>query len=381
MNQYQLELFNKLVSLVSLNNSFYTCTHTLHDSKYIVFTYRLASYTDFLVDGALESRGIMFEIDEHGNPIKLVSMPMEKFFNVNENPSTMNLNFNDIKVCELKADGSLISTFNKNNKLYLKSKTSIRSDVALDAYRWLRQPENLMFYDQLLELDMAGYTVNMEWCSPTNQIVISYQEPHLAVLNIRNRMDGSYLEKENIDPQYNEILNRYIQQHVPENPTEWVNAVYDITDNIEGFVIIFNSGLRAKIKTKKYSALHKLKNNITTPRRLYECILAEGVDDLRAFFYDNPTALEKINTMENYVCSLFNELVESTDHYYTQNKDLSRKDYAIKAKAELPSANHFNIAMGLYLNKQIDVKEYMLKRWKELGIKDEKYNDIIEEDI
>lgn len=48
-----------------------------------VFSYHIANYSDWILPGALECRGIMFEMDGE-KPVRIMSRPMEKFFNVGE---------------------------------------------------------------------------------------------------------------------------------------------------------------------------------------------------------------------------------------------------------------------------------------------------------
>ena len=112
MNRYQNTLYRDLLTLVEESEAFYYKDFQLADRWYRIFNYRLASYSDFLKPGALECRGIMFEIEpEHGAPKRLASLPMEKFFNLNENPFTMGLDLSTIIDFELKADGSLMSSY------------------------------------------------------------------------------------------------------------------------------------------------------------------------------------------------------------------------------------------------------------------------------
>ena len=111
MNTYQLKIFHDLMKLCDTSDSFFhkdeTIGHQEHGFKtFRMFNYRLCSYSDFLNDNALECRGIMFEMDEEGNPIRLASMPMHKFFNVNENPFTENVDFSETTHAMVKEDGS-----------------------------------------------------------------------------------------------------------------------------------------------------------------------------------------------------------------------------------------------------------------------------------
>ncbi len=368
-----VKLYNQLDELDKKTETFYSVTTKFNSNLYKIFSYRLASYTDFLNDGALESRGIMFKIDEDHNPIDLVSRPMEKFFNAFENPMVMDLNFNDVMFIEDKADGSLISSFT-DDKLYLKSKTSLISPQAIDSTSWLNTQNNL--YNEIYDLDNQGFTVNMEWCSPFNRIVLNYEKPHLQILNVRNRYTGEYLLKEDLSC-YPNILNNYIKRIECDDINSFIKEIPNMK-NIEGFVLTFKSNFKVKMKTLAYLSAHKAKDNVNSPRKLYECVLNESTDDLRSLFKDNNAVLDKITEMELFVDKTYNHLVDSVEKYYEENKHLERKEYAIKGQKELPDSNFFGLAMMKYLGKEVNYKDFMVKRWKEFGIKDITNNEGVE---
>ena len=172
MNNYQLKLYNDLIELADTDEAFFYKDFYVDETLYRVFNYRLASYTDFLKPSALECRGIMFEVKD-GLVVRLASLPMEKFFNLYENPMTMDLDLSEVDDVELKVDGSLISTYlHTDHSLRLKTKGSLESDQALDAMAFLEHPDNEEFRMQLQVLAALGYTVNMEWCAPHNRIVL-----------------------------------------------------------------------------------------------------------------------------------------------------------------------------------------------------------------
>src|SRR5574343_754850 len=188
-----MSLYNALIELVKDDDAFYFKDSVLDGLVYRVFSYRLASYEKFLKPGAMECRGIMFDITDSENPV-IKSRPMEKFFNINENPLTTGLDFKrPLKIYE-KADGSLISTYiHAGSELRLKSKTSLSSVHCMRAMEWLDKPENKELKDDIYKIALGDYTVNMEWCSPEERIVLPYPVAHLKILNIRKNSDGSYI--------------------------------------------------------------------------------------------------------------------------------------------------------------------------------------------
>lgn len=89
MNDRQQELYNNLLILCE-EDSFYFADHELDGIMYRIFNYRIASFTEFLLPDALECRGHMFRLDSDGYADALVSMPLPKFFNINEVTNNIN---------------------------------------------------------------------------------------------------------------------------------------------------------------------------------------------------------------------------------------------------------------------------------------------------
>lgn len=376
MNDYQYNLYTALMALVESNEAFYYADFEKDGVYYRIFNYRLASYSDFLVPGALECRGIMFEIDHDGDeahPFRLVSLPMEKFFNLYENPFTMDLDLTTIVSIEDKADGSLISTYIHHDDLMLKTKGSINSDQCIAAMEWLNRPENLKFKNQLHTLAWRDQTVNMEWTAPDNRIVLGYEESSLRVLNIRDNTTGDYVEYDLLKMcrnDYDEILAHWTTRFNIKDTVEFVKSIPDM-QNIEGFVVRLASGQRVKIKTTWYLALHHTKNSINSPRRLFEAVLEEATDDMKSLFHDDPLALKQIDEMEKFVEEKYNHMVDTVERFYERNKHLERKDYAILGQKELDKTMYFGLAMNKYVGKSVDYKAFLKSKWKQLGLKDE----------
>ncbi|MCK9369753.1 T4 RnlA family RNA ligase [Candidatus Dojkabacteria bacterium] len=359
MNEWQQTLYDNLRVLVDTNNAFFCLTTKRDDSIYKIYNYRLASYTDFLAPGAIEARGVMFEVDENGEAIRLASLPMNKFWNLGENPLTTNLDLEDIDSISTKSDGSLISTYLHHGELYLKSKGALFSTQAIDAMEWLNQPEHGAFKRTLQFYAESEYTVNLEWVGPSNRVVLGYTEPNLIVLNVRSFNNGHYAKE------FAEVLVRHMSPPVDLlglQPSGFVAQVPDMLDDIEGFVVKLKSGVWFKIKTLKYKKLHSCKDSITNPRGLYEAIVTEGLDDLLSLFADDKLLIKQITVEQIRVNQEYNQMASTVECFYNTNKHLDRKDYAILCR-ERVDGRYFSLAMNLYLGKPANYKEYMLKHY------------------
>ena len=319
----------------------------------------------------------MFEVDSEGNAIRLAALPQEKFFNLYENPSTMDLDLNEVESIEVKCDGSLISTYFHDGQLRLKSKGSLSSDQALDAVSWLDAHENKAYRKQLYWATVDGCTVNLEWVSPNNRIVLGYEKPHLIMLNMRDNFTGkTFYFGEEDEPISHWIAIKDVIYNPPidlqgKSPIDFVADIPNMT-GVEGFVVRFKSGLKVKVKTNWYLALHHTKDSINNPRRLFEAVLDEGIDDLRALFHEDLVAIKQIDEMEIKVDRLFNHMVKSVEDFYEENKHLDRKDYAIKGQTNVLDKRYFGLVMLKYQNKDPEYKNYLKSKWKLFGFKDEK---------
>lgn len=376
MTTFAYNTFNDLMSLVANDESFFFKDFTFEGKKYRIFNYHLASWTSFQTKGALNARGIMFDVSDEANPM-LVSLPPEKFFNYEEGGVDHTLGRIGDKM--VKMDGSLISTYEHMGKLYLKSKGSLFSSQALDAMKLLDKMGK--FKSELHAFVKEGFTVNLEYTSPENRIVIPYQKEELTVLSARSHETGENFFATKLK---NMLVNRYdeVAKYLVHfeslhlntiNQDEFVRLVRDEQMG-EGYVVEIvldeKTSYLTKIKNIKYIALHQTKDSVNSPKRLFEAIINEASDDLRAMFADDAYVLEKIAKMERHVQPIFNHIIKTVDDFYAQNATLVRKDYAIKAQKEHPEI--MGLLMNAYLQKVNNYKEYALKHRKEVfGITDE----------
>lgn len=364
MNNLQLKLFNNLIALCENNEAFFYAESMLFGQRYFIFNYRLANYSQWLHDGALECRGVTFEVNSLGNPIKLASRPFSKFFNLNENPFTMDLDLSTVTQVWDKMDGSLISTMDiGEGEIWLKSKGSLYSEQAHAANQMIRTEGYTDLYNYCVDQVAEGNTVIMEYTGPTNRIVISYEDHALTVLGVRSNASGLYAK---CDDAPRAVVNRIANI---EDTEEFVLGVADL-NGIEGYVVQLASGLRFKIKTEWYRKLHFIKDSISSQRRLFEAVVYETSDDVKAAFFDDVIAIGIIEEMEAKVSVIYNHMVDVVERYYERNKTLSQRDFAIKGQKELEKL-HFGLAMSKYIGREVDYKATMVKHRKNFGIKDD----------
>lgn len=361
--------FEELMELTNVSESFfYKDFNYIDGAIYRIFNYRLAGWEEFqTLEGAKESRGIMYRQNDNMD-WELVAMPMEKFFNAHE--GAVKHNWENPMSIMVKEDGSLISSYiDVNGNLGLKTKGALSSVQAHESMEWLRgYPE---YYEDIRQVTSNGFTINFEWVSPTNRIVLSYGQPELIILNFRNRENGSYSTinyiKEEVLGRSSVLEEFMVESIVPETDTveEFVNSIQNMTE-IEGFVIQKECGEYVKVKTEEYLVLHKTKDSVSNPKALFEVVIEDASDDLRTIFADDENVLQLINKMEKVVIPMYNRMVNRVEAFFSVNRNLDRKEFAILGQKELEKYE-FGLAMSMFVGKNVDYKKTMKKRWQSLS--------------
>ena len=363
------EHYDLLIQLTETDSEFFYAEQILDNKVYHIFNYRLASYESFMnpkvADSyiALSARGIMFDVTDKEN-IKISSRPMNKFFNI-EQGEVDRSNMKLVGYMD-KLDGSLISTYLHNGELKLKTKGSIKSEQAVAAMEWLDLPENSEMKNFLkFHTEKNNLTVNMEWTSPDNQIVLFYPESSLRILNMVNNKNGKILIAENIDKE--NLVNKdiFVKSHkIPNMSLDNIIESIRNEQGNEGYILEFfdseyNTHL-VKVKNIWYVNLHQIKSNLNTTSKIIETIIDETSDDVRVLFAEDKHFLDNITRLENVVSPRISKIEADIEKFYSDNKELSRKDYAIKAQAELQP--YMSLAMNLYIGKETNYKEFFKKQ-------------------
>ena len=372
LNEKQQKLYDELQALLAYPNSpFHKNVYVVDGRTYEVYDYRLASYMDFERPSGRECRGHTFEVKD-GQAIELVALPMEKCHNLGECPQTINLDLSQIESIEDKADGSLISTYLRNDQLFVKSKGSLNSEQAQAAQAFLNRDENKKLRARLGLVTRLGYTVNMEWCAPDNQIVVHYPEPKLVILNARDRGTFEYMKRTELFDWFEK--DQIIRRVEATDMEAYINEVPHMLGNIEGYIVRLKSGLTFKIKTNKYVSLHRLADTVRYDRLLFQAAIHGETDDLRGLFREHPEFIVLIDKMEIEARSIVNEAETKINEFYEANKHLERKDFAILCSKQQPAVRKVQLMpfiMNRYLGRDYRLIEVLSGRWKDLNFKPE----------
>ena len=365
-------LYEKLLNLCNdskFDGTFFFTDQELDGQVYRIFNYRLGGWLVFQENPeALEARGIMFNITNESEPV-LVCRPMQKFFNYAE--GNVNHEINVLYDVHEKLDGSLISSYFHNRELKLKTKGSIKSEQAINAMAWLAKDENALLRGYIHGKTLLNKTVNLEWTSPTNRIVVGYQKDALRVLSVRDNETGE-LELPTL---FDGIPSA--RQHSYSYIGELHNLIEQMYSETvgEGYVLSFireSTGkmYQVKVKNHKYCNLHKIKDSISNPEALAELIIRGQSDDVIQAFENDEITVNLILEQEKKIIPVFNEIVKDIEAFYEVNKHLDRKSFAIKATEE--RLQYMSVLMMLYTGRKVSYEDFAVKNMTKLfGVKNQ----------
>lgn len=176
-------------------------------------------------------RGITFS--KEGD---LLSLPLEKFFNINQTNETQ---FDKIKhlngkIYE-KMDGTMIHFFLYKEILFAATRSSCETDHAKLVIKLVDKDEELK--NKIIQEIKNGCTPIFEFISPLNKIVVNYDKTQLIYLVSRDRNNGSYIINDNFSNKAKTYEFDFcdIKNHL------------DI-ENFEGYVCYLENGMIVKAR-------------------------------------------------------------------------------------------------------------------------------------
>lgn len=334
-------------------------TETVNGNEYTIVSYMISDPSLWDMNLGLETRGHTF--NSNGDA---VSLPFEKFFNFRENKYTQPEVIGDLKVVNVfdKRDGSLITpVMDSERVITFKSKKSFYSDVAtkVNSGDFANQRNLAEFMMQ-----NGNITPIFEYTDREFQIVVDYGEkPELTLLAARYNDTGKYVPWENLTSLANVFDVPLIKRFdFPTTTLSELENILKYAENIEGFVVELENGMRVKLKAPWYLRLHHVNTDLRE-RDIAELFIDEELDDIKSSISLAGKSLDKIEDIERRVSIE----VEAISHGVTELAGLisvepTRKDAALKY-AKLPL---FGLAVKQLDGKVADINAF----WKKTYLKD-----------
>jgi len=204
-----------------------------------ILNYTAAAQFDWVWnDVTLNCRGLV--IDEDYN---IVARALPKFFTSEQLEGKLpEGNF----VVEEKLDGSMLIAFNYNGELITATRGSFESEQAIKGKKFL--PSYFIPHENL--------TWVFEVIYKANRVVVNYDFEGLVLLALVNK-DGT-------EKQVTELMSVLGFRTPKIYSFESLEEILSYEeDNLEGFVLHYDSGERVKVKLEEYKRLHRLLTGVS----------------------------------------------------------------------------------------------------------------------
>lgn len=191
--------------------------------------------------------------DTEGN---IIARPINKFFNYEELLAENSVPKGPYTIYE-KMDGSYIQVFNYKGLRIVSSRGSFTSDQAMYATdiiadKWGNLQKNTI-------LTNPNYNFIFELIHPDNRIVVDYKGAKDLVLLSVIRKDGKWLY-----PDHFQDIYPVVESYGHDERDIYSGLKRRIADDKEGFVLLYDSGERMKIKGEEYCRLHQIVTNTSS---------------------------------------------------------------------------------------------------------------------
>ncbi len=306
--------------------------HFDHDGYSVInYLYTLDNTFDSAV--ARECRGLKFNPDS-----KLIARPFHKFFNLGEKRPVQEEPWDASHAVLDKLDGSMIHPAIVRGEMVFMTRMGI---AAQSRAAWaVAGPEVKALCADMIA---AGFTPIFEFTAPENRVVLAYDVPQLTLLAIRHMWTGAYMphaELEAIAFRHGVPIVAQFQS-VEDLHRFWTDA--QALEGVEGYVIAFEDGHRLKIKADAYVLRHKAHSGLAHEKNLLAWVAKGALDDVLPLLA--PDAAAQVQSYHDDVMKAVDVQAGEIDAFVSEHRDLVRKDFAQKAKAELnPRKGQCNLA-------------------------------------
>lgn len=328
------------------------------------------------------SRGHIFSYPQ----LALVSLPFQKFFNLNERAFTelSALNLNQESYIMEKLDGTMIHLFEVEDTIFSATRGSAGvyyfNDKAVDFIKNAN-------YETVLHTIQSGYTPIFEiLLKPDDKYgqTVKYEEEELRLIAVRHRETGEYVHPTELEAMAKAFGVRSATFYRGKELFHVLQEQCKIT-NMEGWVVYFEDGLMVKVKGEDYLAEVRSKTLETQVNgklektadmigaTLYGWIQADIRDDQLSFIHSTELRKELEEKVEQIEAALVSYLTELKQLFNQHHSD-DRKTFALSLKADPAiDSSTFSLLFEIYKGMPVEadkVKWETVQRYMEE--KDEK---------
>lgn len=295
---------------------------------------------------------------------ELVSASFPKFVNWGENPENFPLpsSLDDAKLIE-KIDGSTLIVSNFRGEIIIRTRGTVDA-TKLDngheiAVLKARYPDAFS--------PPPGLSYLFEWVSPSNRIVLDYgSEPDIYLTGIIDHEDYSLFEQTSLDCVAATRRWKRPKTYSFNSIAEMLKAV-EAFNGVEGICVYHSKGQEIhKVKGASYLALHRMKSELGSQKRIVEAYILSGATDYDSFrsYIQKNFDFEIANQIDRDVQIIagnmmaVNAVIQEVGKAVEPLKTLSRKDAALHILKEMK--DYSPIAFNFLTGKPIESKHIEL---------------------
>lgn len=282
-------------------------------------------------EATMNARGLIVDAQDN-----IVARPFKKFFTLEQLTELRNYvhNLYGVKFADIfnhpfrtyeKVDGSLGVLYHDGFDWAIATRGSFESDQSALATKILRESKTLYGLKYTDLPYNPNYTYLFEIVHPENRIVVNYGDTKelvlIAIIDTETGREIHFDLDTGISPHFRQP-KEYNVEHF-----EHLAALEQ--PNTEGFVLLFENGLRLKYKFEEYKRLHRIITNVNE-KNIWEMLSkGESIQDLLDKVPD-----EFYNWVKGVVADLeakyeaINDAVQNTYRSIVQRK-LTKKDVAL----------------------------------------------------
>jgi len=271
-----------------------------------------------------ECRGLTLEIGTW----KVIAKAFDRFFNEGEALEITKDFIWEGSTALTKEDGSLIITYNYNGTWRVNTRGSFAEyNIHECGKTWAELFWEALGYDKFYSKESVVHA--FELCSSYNKIVRQYKEPTAYLLAIFNRDICEEYPDDFIEDIAFAYKFKRPESYFFKNVDEvilFLQGKEGSDPTFEGLVIKDINGMRLKIKSKTYVALHQMhgNDNIFLAKNLVPFILSGEIDEVLTYFPEVEPRMIEVKTI---IDAEFNKLCYAM---YESNNITDQKEFALK---------------------------------------------------
>ncbi|HKD77301.1 MAG TPA: T4 RnlA family RNA ligase [Ktedonobacterales bacterium] len=261
------------------------------------------------------------------------ALPFDKFFNLNEMPETQPEALPEGPIeATVKLDGSLAITYHDGTDWAVATRGSFAGPQAQWATAFLRARHAL---DKL----PADLTLLFEMIYPANRVVVNYGDTEALILigaRWHDGRDASYAELTTLGQRF----NLPVVETITVTGLDELVALAQSEIGVEGWVMRFTNGLRAKIKTIDYIQLSRFLVGLTSAK--IRDLLLESPDRCQKYILALPDELQdEASALVDAITALVGNEVERLRNLMAgplaTAAQASRREFAEVARRDYPA--------------------------------------------